>query len=97
MLQAGVLEQPQTQMQADESPSPQEGQPETDSPADMETPGLSADSKQLGSQSQRSCIFEIEAILTLAGTKITPSVSQFLVCLLYNALLTQSWCASLNK
>ena len=34
---------------------------------------------QAASQSARSCIFEVEVVLTITGTKITPSISQFLV------------------
>lgn len=29
---------------------------------------------------ERSCIFEVEVVLTATGTKLTPSISQFLVC-----------------
>ncbi len=31
------------------------------------------------SQAKRSCIFEVEVVLTITGTKITPSISQFMV------------------
>jgi len=35
--------------------------------------------EEAASQSARSCIFEVEVVLTITGTKITPSISQFLV------------------
>ena len=38
-----------------------------------------ADSEE-ASQPARACIFEVEVVLAMTGTKITPSVSQFLVC-----------------
>ena len=53
-------------------------QPSLDSgAAAASSPESTAD--EAASQSARSCIFEVEVVLTITGTKITPSFSQFLV------------------
>lgn len=55
-------------------------QPSLDSDAAAaSSPESTAD--EAASQSARSCIFEVEVVLTITGTKITPSISQFLVSL----------------
>ena len=55
-------------------------------PADAAGPNTSAaQSAEPASQQaaepvlERSCIFEVEVVLTAKGTKLTPSISQFLV------------------
>lgn len=53
-------------------------QPSLDSDAAAaSSPESTAD--EAASQSVRSCIFEVEVVLTITGTKITPSISQFVV------------------
>ena len=57
-----------------------------------------------GSALERSCVFEVEVILTPRGTKLTPSVSQFLVsypssrlsCAQTTCLLLDTRCACLS-
>ena len=40
-----------------------------------------------GSQATRWCVFEVEVVLTITGTRITPSIAQFLVSLLLRSCL----------
>lgn len=47
---------------------------------------------------ERSCIFEVEVILTSKGTKLTPSVSQFLVGYPFSPLSSaQTKCALVDR
>ena len=52
-------------------------------PADAAGPSSSSapQSAEAGPEAapERSCIFEVEVVLTATGTKLTPSISQFLV------------------
>ena len=87
MLQAGIHERQEAAAAAPVSSVADEAavisnevadQPSLDSDAAAaRSPESTAD--EAASQSARSCIFEVEVVLTITGTKITPSISQFLV------------------
>ena len=86
MLQAGTQQQQQQPATAEPStvgkatPSSTDAAPEqssADSEAAASSPQNEADSA--AGQPDRACVFEVEAVLTITGTKITPSVAQFLV------------------
>lgn len=52
-----------------------------DSAAPSSPPQSAEPASEPGAESapERSCIFEVEVVLTATGTKLTPSISQFLV------------------